>query len=111
MENLAAAEPEARARLTDEEAQELVLRTVSTHAESLLRTAYRHSICADDAHDAYQRAMEILLRRARRLDPESVHKWIHVVVKHEALDVRRSRAAAVAYEDIDFDRHVSPDVS
>src|SRR4051812_19612851 len=111
METLAPAPPQACVRLTDDQVQDLVVRTVATHAESLLRTAYRHSLCADDAHDAYQRGMELLLRRAHRLDPATVHKWLHVVVKHEALEVRRSRADAVAYEDIDFDRHESPDVS
>jgi RNA polymerase sigma factor (sigma-70 family) len=111
MENLAPAEPQARARLTEDQVQDLVVQTVATQAESLLRTAYTHSLCVDDAHDAYQRAMEILLRRAHRLDPDTVHKWIHVVVKHEAMEVRRTRASAVAFEDIDFDRHESPDVS
>ncbi|HWH96388.1 MAG TPA: sigma-70 family RNA polymerase sigma factor [Baekduia sp.] len=111
MENLAPAEPQARARLTDDQAQDLVLRTVATQAESLLRTAYRHSLCADDAHDAYQRSMEIFLRRAPTLDPTAVHKWLHVVVKHEAMEVRRGRVDAVASEDIDFERHESPHVS
>jgi RNA polymerase sigma factor (sigma-70 family) len=108
MENLAPPEQDARPRLTHDQAQELVLRTVATQAESLLRTAYRHSLCDDDAHDAYQRSMEIFLRRARTLDPESAHKWLHVVVKHEAMEVRRGRTAAVGHEGIDFDRHTSP---
>ncbi|HET6507638.1 MAG TPA: sigma-70 family RNA polymerase sigma factor [Baekduia sp.] len=84
-----------------------MVRTVATQAESLMRTARRHSLCADDAYDAYQRGMEIFLRRARTLDPESAHKWLHVVVKHEAMEVRRGRSASVAYEDLDLDRHAS----
>ena len=90
-------------RLTDQQAQELVLTTVATHAEALLRVAYRHSLCADDAHDAYQRSMEILLRRAPTLDPKSAHKWLTVVVKREAMEVRRARAEAVASGDVDYD--------
>jgi RNA polymerase sigma factor (sigma-70 family) len=108
MDNLVPPEQDARVRLTHDEAQELVLTTVATQAESLLRTAYRHSLCADDAHDAYQRGMEIFLRRARTLNPKTAGHWLHVVVKHEALEVRRGRTAAVAYEDVDFDRHTSP---
>jgi DNA-directed RNA polymerase specialized sigma24 family protein len=108
MENLAPPEQDARPRLTHDQAQELVLRTVATEAESLLRTAYRHSLCADDAHDAYQRGMEIFLRRAPTLDPASAHKWLHVVVKHEAMEVRRGRTAVVGREDVDFERHASP---
>ena len=91
MDNDAPPELDARARLTHDQAQELVLRIVSTQAESLLRTAYRNSLCDDDAHDAYQRSMEIFLRRARTLDPRSAHKWIHVVVKREAQQLRRVR--------------------
>src|SRR4051794_27032120 len=90
-------------RLTDQQAQELVLTTVATHAEALLRVAHRHSLCADDAHDAYQRSMEILLRRASTLDPKSAYKWLTVVVKHEAMEVRRARADAVASGDVDYD--------
>jgi RNA polymerase sigma factor (sigma-70 family) len=111
MDNDAPPEPDARARLTHDQAQELVLRIVSTQAESLLRTAYRNSLCDDDAHDAYQRSMEIFLRRARTLDPRSAHKWIHVVVKREAQELRRVRSGSVSYEAIDFDLHVASEVS
>jgi len=109
MENLASLEHDARVRLTHDQAQELVLHTVSTQAESLLRTAYRHSLCADDAHDAYQRSMEIFLRRARTLDPASAHKWLHVVVKREAQEVRRARSGSVSYEALDFEQHAAGD--
>lgn len=111
MDHHAPPEPDARARLTHDQAQELVLRIVSTQAESLLRTAYRNSLCDDDAHDAYQRTMEIFLRRVRTLDPRSAHKWIHVVVKREAQELRRVRSGSVPYEAIDFDLHVAPEVS
>jgi RNA polymerase sigma factor (sigma-70 family) len=111
MDKHAPLEPDARARLTHEQAQELVLRIVSTQAESLLRTAYRNSLCDDDAHDAYQRSMEIFLRRVRTLDPRSAHKWIHVVVKREAQELRRVRSGSVPYEAIDFDLHVASEVS
>jgi RNA polymerase sigma factor (sigma-70 family) len=110
MQELAPPELDASVRLTQDEAQELVLRTVATHAEALLRTAYRHSLCADDAHDAYQRGMEIFMRRARTLDAQYVSRWLHVVVKREAMEVRRGRAELVATEDIDFDRHEAPHV-
>jgi RNA polymerase sigma factor (sigma-70 family) len=108
MNNLAPPEHEAPPRrLTDEQAQDLVLKIVGSQAESLLRTAYRHSICDDDAHDAYQRSMEIFLRRAHTLDPESAHRWIHVVVKHEAMEVRRARSAALGFEEADLEGQAS----
>jgi RNA polymerase sigma factor (sigma-70 family) len=75
-----------------------------------MRTARRHSLCADDAHDAYQRALEILMRRASTLDPGTASRWLHVVVKHEAMAVRQARLDIVSPEEVDFDRHESPDV-
>ena len=50
------------------QAEELVLATITQHADALLRTARRHSLCADDASDAYQRGLEIFLRNAGRVD-------------------------------------------
>jgi RNA polymerase sigma factor (sigma-70 family) len=86
-------------------ADELVVATIQAHAASLLATARRHSFCADDAHDAYQRALEIFIRRAADLEPEGVVGWLHTVVKHEAMAVRRSRQRLVAAEEVDLDAH------
>ncbi len=91
------------ARLSVARADELVMQLVSEHADSLLRVARRYSLCADDAHDAYQRGMEILLRHARRLDPDRAPGWIHTVVKHEALAINRSRRRIVGSGEIDLD--------
>jgi RNA polymerase sigma factor (sigma-70 family) len=85
-------------------ARELVLRVISQHADSLLRTARRHSLCADDAQDAYQRTMEIFMRRAATLDPEQAHKWAHTVCKHEAMAVREQRQQHVSPEAPELDR-------
>jgi RNA polymerase sigma factor (sigma-70 family) len=88
-------------------AEELILRTVAAHADSLLRTARRHSICADDAQDAYQRALEIFMTHAERLEPERAAGWLHVVVKREAQAIRRSRKDLVSSSDVDYDTHAS----
>jgi RNA polymerase sigma factor (sigma-70 family) len=58
---------------------------------TLQRTARRYSLCADDADDALQRGLEILLRKAPTDDPRELIKWMQTVVKHEALAVRRDR--------------------
>ena len=92
-------------RLTPREAEDLVLSTVQRHAESLLRLARRHSLCVDDAQDAYQRALEIFIRRAPTLDPDRAHGWLHTVVKHEAMAVRRSRQKLLGAEEVDLDAH------
>jgi|GEM_PF-864405 len=84
-------------------AEELILRTVAAHADSLLRTARKYSLCPDDAQDAYQRALEIFMTNAERLDPTRAPGWLHVVVKHEAQAIRRSRRRLVNASEIDLD--------
>lgn len=103
MEDTAAAEPPAGRQLTREELERLVVETVRLHADGLLRLARRHSLCADDAQDAYQRGMEIFLRHAGRLDPERAPSWLRTVVKHEAMAVRRTRQREVGPVDVDLD--------
>jgi RNA polymerase sigma factor (sigma-70 family) len=75
---------------------------VARHGELLKRVARSYSLCADDAQDAVQRALEIYIRRVSSLDPATELAWLKVVVKHEALAVRRGRAG-VAGEDLDLD--------
>jgi RNA polymerase sigma factor (sigma-70 family) len=57
----------------------------------LRRTARRYSLCPEDAEDAYQRALEILLLKAPNERPRDLIRWTKTVVKHEALAVRRNR--------------------
>ena len=82
--------------------QERVTTIVARHGDLLLRVARQFSLCADDAHDAVQRALEIYMRRVDSLDPATELAWMKVVVKHEALAVRRGRAA-VSGEEVDLD--------
>lgn len=57
----------------------------------LKQTARRYSLCAEDAEDAYQRALEILLVKAPSDRPRELIRWTKTVVKHEALAIRRYR--------------------
>src|SRR3954471_21602856 len=86
-----------------EQAEQLVLELIAAHADSLLRTARRYSLCADDAQDAYQRGLEILMRHAGRLDADRAGGWLHTVVKHEALAINKARCRTVGGEEVDFD--------
>src|SRR5258705_8781069 len=95
-------EENARRVLSDAQARELVMQVVARHADSLLKTARRHSLCADDAQDAYQRTMEIFVRRAATLEPERAYKWVHTVCKREAMAVRRQRQQLVSSEEPDL---------
>jgi RNA polymerase sigma factor (sigma-70 family) len=70
--------------------------TYSRHEAALRRTALRYSLCADDAEDALQRGLEILLRKAPSTDPRELIRWTQTVVKHEALAVRRERERLLA---------------
>ena len=82
-----------------------VANVVARHERSLMRVARHWSLCRDDALDAYQRALEIYVRRIDAVDPVTEISWLRVVVKHEALAVRRMRAESVTVEDVDLDGH------
>jgi RNA polymerase sigma factor, sigma-70 family len=69
----------------------VAIELVARHEAALRRTARRYSLCADDADDAYQRALEILLTKAPTDDLRELIRWTHTVTKHEALAVRRNR--------------------
>jgi RNA polymerase sigma factor (sigma-70 family) len=64
---------------------------IASYDAALRRTARRHSLCGDDAEDAYQRALEILLTKAPPCEPARLAAWMHTVTKREAMAVRRGR--------------------
>src|SRR3954471_2310732 len=76
---------------------------VARHGPALVRVANQFSLCHDDALDAYQRGLEIYLRRLESVDPATEGAWMRVVVKHEAMAIRRARQDSVGHEDIDLD--------
>lgn len=90
---------------------DLVVRTIQLHADALLRLARRNSLCADDAADAYQRALEIFLHHADRLDPARAHSWLFTVVKREAWAIRDQRQQIVGSEEVDLDRMEARDAA
>ena len=85
--DLAAARSRAAARL------------VATHDAALRRTARRHSLCAADAEDAYQRALLVALRKAPEIEPSALARWMHVVTRREAWAVRRARERTLGLPD------------
>jgi RNA polymerase sigma factor (sigma-70 family) len=64
---------------------------LSRHGAALMRCARRVSLCAEDAEDAVQRSIEILLTKGPSGDLQRLVAWMHVVVRREALAVRRAR--------------------
>ena len=79
---------------------------VARHGAAVLRVANQFSLCHDDALDAYQRAFEIYLRRMEALDPATEGAWLRVVVKHEAMAIRRARLDSVDRDDLDLDDNI-----
>src|SRR3954468_22632908 len=83
-----------------------VLALLARHEASLMRVARQWSICQDDADDAFQRGLEIYVRRIATIDSATEAAWLKVVIRHEALAIRRARGEAISAE-VDLDTHVA----
>jgi RNA polymerase sigma factor (sigma-70 family) len=71
---------------------------IARYEGALRRTARRYSFDAEDADDAYQRALEIVLTKAPTTDLRELIRWTQTVTKHEALAVRKSRQKLLGYQ-------------
>jgi RNA polymerase sigma factor (sigma-70 family) len=92
VETVSAERESAQAKSSEEAARKRAAVEIYARNESTLRrTAHRFSLCADDADDALQRGLEILLRKAPTEDQRQLIKWMQTVVKHEALAIRQER--------------------
>jgi RNA polymerase sigma factor (sigma-70 family) len=80
-----------RRAASDAARKRVAVAMIARHEDALRRTARRYSLCEDDADDAYQRSLEILLTKAPSDDLRQLIRWTQTVVKHEALTVRRNR--------------------
>jgi RNA polymerase sigma factor (sigma-70 family) len=76
---------------SDAARKRVAVEIIAKHERALRQTARRYSLCAADADDAYQRALEILLTKAPTGDARELIRWTQTVTKHEALAVRRNR--------------------
>ena len=73
------------------EIEEVALQLLARHGAQILATARRHSVTPEDAEDAYQRGIEILLTKAPSTSEDELIRWLKTVVKHEAWALRRQR--------------------
>jgi RNA polymerase sigma factor (sigma-70 family) len=85
------AETAGRPEISEAARKRAAVELIRRHDRTLRRTARRYSLCTDDAEDAYQRALEILLKKAPSEDQHDLIRWMQTVTKHEALAVRRRR--------------------
>lgn len=82
--------------ISDAARKRAAIELIREHERTLKRTARRYSICEDDADDAYQRSLEILLTKAPTIHQRDLIRWMQTVTKHEALAVRRHRESLVS---------------
>src|SRR5437763_8638134 len=75
------------------------LELLSRHSAGLLATARRYSHTPEDAEDAYQRGVEILLTKAPTVTESELLPWLKTVVKHEAFAVRKLSGRALPSSD------------
>ncbi len=68
-----------------------VLDLIERRGREIMATARRYAATPEDAEDAYQRGLEILLTKAPDLAEEELLPWLKTVVKHEAFALRRHR--------------------
>src|SRR5918999_2735213 len=78
--------PPARAEI-DQAARHLIAR----RGREIVAAARRYAATPEDAEDAYQRGLEILLRKAPSTSEDDLVPWLKTVVKHEAFALRRHR--------------------
>src|SRR4051812_23462605 len=87
-----------------------VARLLAAHGPALRRVARRWSLCEEDAEDALQRSLEIYVRRLATVERATEAAWLKVVIRHEALAIRRARGESVAREDVDLDARTDGDI-
>ena len=69
-----------RLALREADPEQRVAAVMAAHGRTLLRVANHWSLCHDDALDAYQRGLEIFLKRAHAVDPSTEVAWLKVVI-------------------------------
>ena len=82
---------EPRTRPTRAEIEPAALDVIRRRGAEILATARRYATTPEDAEDAYQRALEILLTKAPSTREDDLVPWLKTVVKHEAFALRKQR--------------------
>ncbi|GBD45563.1 hypothetical protein HRbin41_00371 [bacterium HR41] len=83
----------------DGDLRHVALALVRSHGAELLACARRYAQTPEDAEDAYQRGLEILLTKAPTTAPEELLPWLKTVIKHEAFALRRQRERVAPLDD------------
>jgi RNA polymerase sigma factor (sigma-70 family) len=73
------------------EVEPVALELIRRYGAEIMATARRYALSREDAEDAYQRGLEILLTKAPSTSEDHLLPWLKTVVKHEAYALRRQR--------------------
>src|SRR3954462_7198501 len=92
------------------EAEGRVASLLAANGPALRRVARRWSLCQEDAEDALQRSLEIYVRRLATVEHATEAAWLKVVIRNEALAIRRARGQSVGLEEPDLDGAHAADV-
>jgi RNA polymerase sigma factor (sigma-70 family) len=91
---LKAAVPAERRRPPRAEVEPVALELMRRYGADIMATARRYAANREDAEDAYQRGLEILLTKAPSTQAAVLVPWLKTVVKHEAYSLHRQRERA-----------------
>ena len=82
---------ELRPRLPREQIDPAAAEIIRCHGGEVMAVARRSADTPEDAEDAYQRGLEIMLTKAPSTNPDHLVPWLKTVVKREAWAIRRQR--------------------
>src|SRR4051812_17085134 len=89
------------------EMEPVALDLIKRRGAEVLAGARRYASTPDDAEDAYQRALEILLTKAPTTREDELLPWLKTVVRHECYALRKKRERDILVEREELDRHAS----
>lgn len=92
------------------EVEPVALELIGRYGAEIMATARRYAETREDAEDAYQRGLEILLTKAPSTSEDHLLPWLKTVVKHEAYSLRRQRERAAPPGAGDAAEAPAPDV-
>ncbi len=87
-------QPAGRRRPSRAEIEAVLPGLLERRGSEILAHARRFTNTPEDAEDAYQRALEILLTKAPATGESDLVPWLKTVIKHEAFAIARARGKA-----------------
>jgi RNA polymerase sigma factor (sigma-70 family) len=89
------------------EIEPVALDLIRSRGREVLGIAHRYASTPDDAEDAYQRALEILLTKAPTTREDQLLPWLKTVVRHECYALRKKRERDIPVEHEELDAYAS----